>query len=199
MNCKKMITTANNLDTIFRIVEGFMKAFAVVFAVFVVLMKIFGEKLAMGTLSLDLDFVKLHLSGEYSMVAGSILNHIDIILITGCLSCIIIRYTLSAFRTILAPVKTGRPFGSEVPASLRKLAWIILAGGGLIQILGIAGRLLLANSLPMDAIFSSAAIESVEYVFTLDFGFVWMFCIVIFLSQIFEYGQQLQQESDETL
>lgn len=199
MNCKKMINTANHLDTLFRIAEGFMKAFAVVFAVFVVLMKVFGEKLAMGTLSLDLDFVKLHLSGEYSMAAGSVLNRIDIILITGCLSCIIIRYALSAFRTILAPVKAGRPFDSEVSASLRKLAWIILAGGGLIQILGIAGRLLMANSLPMDAIFSSAAIESVEYVFTLDFGFVWMFCIVIFLSQIFEYGQQLQQESDETL
>ena len=199
MNCKKMITTANNLDTIFRIAEGFMKAFAIVFAVFVVLMKIFKEKLVMGSVSLDLDFVKLHLSGEYGMVAGSVLNHIDIILIIGCLGCIAIRYALGALRNILAPVKTGRPFDREVPASLRKFAWIILAGGGLIQVLGIVGRVLLVNSMDMDAIFSSAAIESVEYVFTMDFGFVWMFCIVIFLSQIFEYGQQLQQESDETL
>ena len=199
MNCKKMITTANNLDTIFRIAEGFMKAFAIVFAILVVLMKIFKEKLVMSSVSLDLDFVKLHLAGEYGMVAGSVLNHIDIILITGCLSCIVIRYALSAFRSILASVKIGRPFDNKVPVSLRKLAWIILAGGGLIQVLGIVGRVLLANSLPMDTIFSSVAIESVEYVFTFDFGFVWMFCVVIFLSQIFEYGQQLQLESDETL
>ena len=199
MNCKKMITTANNLDTIFKIAEGFMKAFAIVFAILVVLMKIFKEKLVMSSVSLDLDFVKLHLAGEYGMATGSVLNRIDIILITGCLGCIAIRYALGALRNILAPVKIGRPFDKEVTDSLRKLAWIILAGGGLIQILGIVGQVLMVNSLDMDAIFSSSAIESVEYVFTMDFSFVWMFCVVIFLSQIFEYGQQLQQESDETL
>ena len=77
--------------------------------------------------------------------------------------------------------------------------WIILAGGGLIQLLGILGRVWLVKSLPMDVIFSSPAIASVEYVFTMDFGFVWMFFVVLLLSRIFEYGQVLQQESDETL
>lgn len=199
MNCRKMITTANNLDTIFRFAEGFMKAFAIVFAVFVVLLKVFREGVVTGSVSLDLDFVKLHLAGEYGMVTGSVLNHVDMILITGCLGCIAIRYALGALRSILAPVKNGRPFDREVSDGLRKLAWIILAGGGLIQILGMIGRTLLIHSLDLDAIFASAAIESVEYVFTMDFGFVWMFCVVMFLSQIFEYGQQLQQESDETL
>ena len=199
MNCRKIITTANNLDTIFRFAEGFMKAFAIVFAVFVVLLKGFREGVVTGSVSLDLDFVKLHLAGEYGMVTGSVLNHVDMILITGCLGCIAIRYALGALRSILAPVKNGRPFDREVSDGLRKLAWIILAGGGLIQILGMIGRTLLIHSLDLDAIFASAAIESVEYVFTMDFGFVWMFCVVMFLSQIFEYGQQLQQESDETL
>ena len=64
---------------------------------------------------------------------------------------------------------------------------------------GIAGRILLVNALPMDVIFSSPAIESVEYVFMFDFGFVWMFVVMILLARIFEYGQKLQQESDETL
>ena len=38
MDNKKMITTARNLDTIFKFTEGFMKAFGIVFAVFFVLM-----------------------------------------------------------------------------------------------------------------------------------------------------------------
>ena len=199
MDNKKMITTARNLDTIFRLTEGFMKAFSIVFAVFFVLMKIFKEKMVMGTFSLDLDFVKLHLAGEYGAVTGLVLNHIDIILISGCLGCIAIRYGLKVLHGILAPMKEGRPFDAEVPAGLRKLAWIILAGGALIQILGIVGRILLVNALPMDMIFSSPAIESVEYVFMFDFGFVWMFVMMILLARIFEYGQKLQQESDETL
>ena len=199
MKSKKMIAAAGKLDTFLKIVEGFMKAFAIVFAVFVVLMKIFGEKMVAGTFSLDLDFVKLHLAGEYGAAAGSLLSYIDIILITGCLSCIAIRYGLGVLRSVLAPAKEGRPFDGEATAGLRKLAWVILAGGGLIQLLGILGRVWLVKSLPMDVIFSSPAIESVEYVFTLDFGFVWMFFVVLLLSRIFEYGQVLQQESDETL
>lgn len=199
MSHQKIIKTAGNLDTVLKIAEGFMKAFAIVFAVFIVLLKLFGEKMVAGTLSLDLDFVKLHLSGQYGAITGPVLNHIDVILITGCLGCIAIRYALRVLRRILAPMKEGRPFDAEVPAGLRKLAWIILIGGGLVQVLGIVSRALLANALPMDVIFSSPAIESVEYVFTMDFGFVWMFCVVILLARVFEYGQQLQQESDETL
>ena len=176
-----------------------MKAFAIVFAVFVVLMKIFKEKMVVGAFSLDLDFVKLHLSGEYGAITGSVLNYIDMILITGCLGCIVIKYALGVLRSILAPMKEGRPFETEASVGLRKLAWVSLAGGGLIQALGIVGRILLARTLPMDVIFSSPAIESVEYVFTMDFGFVWMFCVMILLARIFEYGQRLQQLSDETL
>ena len=199
MSNKKMITTARNLDTILKIVEGFMMAFAIVFAVFVVLMKIFKEKMVTGTFSLDLSFVKLYLSEDYGNITDTLLNHFDLLLITGCVGCIAIRYALKVLRSILAPMKEGRPFDTEVSAGLRKLAWVILVGGGLVQAVSIVGGMLLAKNLPMDVIFSSPAIESVEYVFTMKFDFVWMFIGVMLLARIFEYGQQLQQESDETL
>lgn len=199
MKTKSMTTTAGNLDTILKFVEGFMKAFAIVFAVFWVLLKVFKEKLVSGSFSLDLDFVKLHLSGAYGNISGLVLNHIDVILITGCLGCIAIRYGIRFLRKILSPVKEGRPFDADVVLNLKKLAWVILIGGGVIQLLGILQRVLLVNALPMDVIFSSPAIESVEYVFTMNFGFVWVFCLIRFLAQIFAYGAQLQLESDETL
>ncbi len=200
MDNRKMITAAGHLDTVLRIMDGFMKAFAIVFAVFIMLMKFFREKMVVpGSLSLDLDFVKLHLAGEYGQVTGLFLNYIDVILISGILIGIAIRYGIRFLRKILEPMKEGRPFDAEVPVHLKKFAWVILIGGGLIQVMGIVGRALLARAMPMDAIFSSPAIESVEYVFTMDFGFVWLFCVVMFLARIFEYGQRLQQESDETL
>jgi len=43
------------------------------------------------------------------------------------------------------------------------------------------------------------AVEKLEYVFTVDFGFVAVFCVLMLLSYIFTYGQALQRESDETL
>ncbi len=199
MSNKKMITTARNLDTILKIAEGFMMAFAIVFAVCFILMKIFKEKMVMGTFSLDLSFVKLYLTDEYGDITGTLQNHFELLLIMGCVGGIVIRYVLKALRSILSPMKEGRPFDMEVSAGLRKLAWVILVGGGLIQAVNIIGGMLLAKNLPMDVIFSSPAIESVEYVFTMDFGFVWKFVVVMLLARIFAYGQQLQQESDETL
>ena len=118
MKTKSMTTTAGNLDTILKFVEGFMKAFAIVFAVFWVLLKIFKEKLVSGSFSLDLDFVKLHLSGAYGNISGLVLNHIDVILITGCLGCIAIRYGIRFLRKILSPVKEGRPFDADVVLNL---------------------------------------------------------------------------------
>ena len=199
MNNRKMITAAGNWDTMLRIVEGFMKAFAIVFAVFFVLLKIFREKMVAGNFTLDLDFVKLHLAEEYGQMGGLLLNHMDLVLISGILICIAIRYGIGYLRKVLAPMKEGRPFDGNTPVYLKKIAWVILIGGGLIQVLGIAGRAMMIRALPMDAIFVSAAIERVEYVFTVDFGFVCLACAVLLLSRIFEYGQRLQQESDETL
>ena len=197
MNNKKITTAAESLDKIFKIAEGFMTAFAIIFAVFAVLVLIFKEKMAEGSFSLDLDFVKIYLSGEYGI--GTPLPYIIMVLIIGCFGSIAVRFALKVLRGILKPIKEGRPFAEEVPGSLRKLAFIVLAGGGVTQIIGIFSRMMLTNELPMDVIFSSPAIESVEYIYTMDFGFVWMFCVLLLLSRIFTYGVQLQQESDETL
>lgn len=200
MDNKKMIATAGHLDTVLRISEGFMKAFAIVFAVFMVLVKLFGEKMVAGTFSLDLDFVKLHLTEAYGGIpAGLVTGQVEVVLITGCIGCIFIRYGIGFLRGILAPMKEGRPFDGAVPLNLKKFAWVYLIGSGLVQVMGMVQRALLARTLPMDAIFSSPAIDSVEYVFTMDFAFVWVFCVLRLLAQIFEYGQRLQLESDETL
>ena len=176
-----------------------MKAFAVVFAVFIVLMKVFGDKMVAGEVTLDLDFVKLHLAQQYGGISGLALNHIDVVLITGCVCCIVIRYGIRYLRGILAPVKEGRPFDGDVSANMKKFGWVILTGGAAVQVLGVVYRMLLARTLPMDEILSSSVIEKVEYVFTLDLNFVLVGCLILLLSRIFEYGHQLQQESDETL
>lgn len=52
---------------------------------------------------------------------------------------------------------------------------------------------------PAEQIVNMDVISKLEYTFTIDFTFVLAFCIVMFLSYIFSYGQILQKESDETL
>ena len=133
------------------------------------------------------------------MPSGLVRSQIEVILIAGLIGCIFLRYGIGFLRRILAPMKEGRPFDAEVPVCLKKFAWVLLAGSGLIQVVGLIERAMLIRALPMEEIFSSPAIDSVEYVFTMDFGFVWVFVVLQLLARVFEYGQRLQQESDETL
>jgi len=197
---KRMITTAEHLDRFCKIMAGFMKAGAIVCAVFAVLVLVFGELMYdTGHTTLDLDFVKLHLGQEYTGVNSAMIAYtITTLTVVGAVLYGIFR-GLHHLRLLLAPVKEGRPFEKEVSKQMRSIAWLILIIGAIVQISGIVSRIFLTHAFPIEAFFASPAVTKIEYVYTMDFGFVLMFCLVMFLSRIFEYGQQLQQESDETL
>lgn len=200
MNQKKMIATAEHLDRFCKITAVFMKACAIVCAVFAVLVLIFGKAMFdTGSTTLDLDFVKLHLAPEYQAVNPMMQAYVLTGLIAGAVVLFASYRGLEILRLILAPMKSGRPFEENVADNLKKLAWLILIIGAVIQIGGIAARIFITKAFPMEEFFVSSAVVELEYVYTMDFGFVLVFCIVMFLSYVFAYGQRLQQESDETL
>lgn len=200
MENKRFIKAAENLDTIAKIGTGCVRAASIVCGIFVILVLIFGEKVyALNSLSLDLDFIKIHMADEYLTTAAPLRFHAAIGLAAVAILCEMGHTILKLIRDILAPMKENRPFESNIPHDLRKIAWIVLIGGAVLQIAGIVERLILTRAFPMDEIFSSAAIAGYEYSFTIDFNFVLIFCVIMFLSYIFSYGQKLQQESDETL
>lgn len=200
MENKRFIKAAENLDTIAKIGAGCMRAASIVCIIFAILVLILDEKMyAPNSISLDLDFVKINLADEYQTADMPLRIHTIIGLAVVAILCEMGHFILRLIRNILAPMKEMRPFEENIPKDLRKIAWISLSSGALIQIAGIVERVMLTKAFPMDAILSSAAIAGYEYSFTINFNFVLIFCVIIFLSYIFSYGQKLQQESDETL
>lgn len=200
MKNEKLVKTANTLDTIAKVVGGFMQAAGIVCLVFAVLVLVFGGKMfAEGSLTLDLDFVKIHLAEEFQTVTGMVRLYAVVGLVAGMILCAMIYYGIRLARRILAAMKEGRPFEADVPANLKKTAWVVLAGGFLMQVLGVAERVIITKAYPMDAVFSSAAVDRLEYVFTMNFNFVIIFAVLMLLSYVFTYGLVLQKESDETL
>lgn len=200
MDNKKLIETANNLDIFAKIAGGFGKAIGIVCLIFIILVLILGEKIFVeGSLTLDLDFVKLHLADEFQIVTNLMKVYTILGLISASVICFIVYYIAALLRKILAPMKEGRPFEAHIPENLKKIAWAVIIGGGIGEILGVIERVLLVQAYPMEEIFSSSAITKLEYVFTIDINFLLIACVILFLSYIFSYGQLLQQESDETL
>ena len=197
---EKLSATAKNGDTIAKIVGSVLQVCAIVFLVFAVLVLILGEKMyEIGSLSLDLDFITLHLSSQYQTITDMMKLYTAASLVSAAVSFAVISWCIQLFRKILAPMMEGRPFDAIVPGTLKKAAWVVLAGGGLNQLLGIAGRFFATKAYPLDMVFASAAIQEWEFTFTVDYTFVLVFFVLMLLSYVFSYGVRLQQESDETL
>ena len=200
MSEKKMITTAKTFDTIAKACKGIFEAVGIVCGIFAVLVLFFGEKMfEIGNFTLDMAYIKLHLSESILPSIELIETFIIILLIALGVIFFMVSYGIKQFRNILAPMKEGRPFGADAPRKLRNIAWITLAGGFVFNVVSFVECMLLTKAYPMEQIFSSSAIEKVEFTYTMDFNFVLVFAAVMFLSYIFDYGQKLQQESDETL
>lgn len=200
MDNRKLINTAKNIDIIAKFVDGFMFAFAIVFVIFAVLVLLLGEKMfAPGSITLDIDFIKLYLADNYQVVTDALKLYVIMALVIGSMICLAIHYALKYLRNILSPMKEGRPFEKDVPVNLKKIAWIILISGALMEIISVIERLILTKAYPLEEVFSSVAVSKIEYTFTMDFNFIITFCIIMFLSYIFEYGIKLQIEADETL
>lgn len=196
----KLKRTAATLDTLVKVFGTIFKVVAIICAVFAILVLILGSRMYdTSSLTLDLDFITLELADGVNLSQTPMNAYAIVGLLAVCCICFIVSYIAVIIRKILAPMKDGRPFEADIPANLRKIAWLSLVVGIITQVSGIAERILLTFTYPIDDIFSSALISSWESTFTFDLSFVLIFLVIMFLSYIFAYGQKLQQESDETL
>ena len=200
MNNSKMVRVAKNLD-IFANVGGkitFAAGIACIVVAFLSL--ILGDRMfAGGALTLDLDFIKFYLNENICVNEQFVKLYVVAATLGGGIICFLVYYVSKVLRKILAPMKNGRPFETGISENLKRVGWIILIGGFLSELVGIVARILLIKAYSIDLLFTSASIAKTEFVFTMNFDYVLITCVVFFLSYIFTYGQVLQQESDETL
>ena len=200
MTYEKMKDTASAFELMAKVFGGIAIGCGVVCLIFAVLVPLLGDLVFVAdSATLNLDFLRFHLSEEYRTITGATKIYAVSSLLTSGILCFLLGYIARLLRAIFAPMKEGRPFGESAPKTLRRIAVAILVGGGLAAVMGVVERLLLMRAFPVEEIFDCTAITKIEYVFTVDLTFVLLAGVVFLLSYIFSYGQALQRESDETL
>lgn len=200
MNNSKMTRVAKNLDILANVTGKITAAAGILCIIIAVLTLIFGGKMfSDGAVTLDLDFVKFHLNNNADINEQFLKYYVFAATLGGGIICFLVYYISRLLRSILSPMKAERPFEAGTPECLKKVGWAILIGGFLSELVGILARALLIKAYSLGDLFSSAAIEKTDFVFTMQFDFVLIACAVFLLSYIFTYGQVLQQDADETL
>lgn len=201
----KLIKTASTLDIIFKILSIMLKiAFvACLVCVGIVLVgNLFdlpAEMIGSVDQVLDIGSLRLHVAEGYMPEPAGVLNWAAIMCALGAVMCFVTRLCVKTIRAILAPMKAGKPFASEISKNLQKLGWLSLIASVVVQALSAVGFLTMAAMNHIDQLLISEKITHVDVNVDIDLSVLIIPAVFFLLAYVFRYGEELQTLSDETV
>lgn len=124
----------------------------------------------------------------------------------GVLKCIgytvilaLLWYELTILKNVFRPMEQGLPFDGTVSAAIRKVAWIKLIEWVLGVAVCNADHYFLYQALDMPTLFSPDRVSACTVAPNYYVEDLVVFALLMLLSYVFRYGEELQKLSDETL
>ena len=197
--------TAKKLDKVLEIAHIVLGALAIACIVGVALiatayiLKLDPAMIGTGYENFDVGFLELEVAESYAPDKWLILLQAAITLLVSCRLMYDGRKGIGYIREILQPMKEEKPFDSVVSINLNKLARLSINLGILYNIIILSEQIITVFVYDLPGLLLSDKIIHVSSMFTVDLTFVIYWAILLLLSYVFRYGQQLQQLSDETL
>ena len=197
--------TAKKLNRILEIVHIVLGALAIACIVGVALiaaayiLKWDPAMIGAGYESFDLGFLELQIAPAYAPDKWLVLLQAAITLLVGCRLAYEGRRGVGYVREILQPMTEEKPFDSIVSTNLKKLARLSINLGILFNIIILADQIVAVFVYGLPDLLLSEKITHVGGMFTVDLTFLVYWAILLLLSYVFRYGEELQQLSDETL
>ena len=202
---KDLTKTASILDKILRILSVAIKigAAALVVGLGILaagfLFDLPPQMIGEGYEHADLGFITFTVAENYLPDHRIIWCELAMEMILSLICMVPAHFSVKAIRAILAPMKEGKPFHNTVSTNLRKLANCACSLGIGLNLLQIISKILLVKAYDLHLLLLSEKITHVEFMFNFDLSFLAVWTILLLLSYIFRYGEELQQLSDETI
>ena len=197
--------TAKKLDKVLEIVHIVLGALAIGFIVCVALiavayvLKLDPSMIGTAYENFDIGFLELTIAENYAPDKWIILLQAAITLLVSCRLMYEGRRGVGYIREILTPMKEEKPFDSIVSTNLKKLAKLSIVIGILYNIIILSEQIMTVFVYDLPGLLISEKISHVGGMFQVDLAFIVYWAILLLLSYVFRYGEELQQLSDETL
>ena len=197
--------TAKKLDKVLEIVHIVFGALAIACIVGVALIAVAyilkWDPAMIGTdyENFDIGFLELTIAKDYAPDKWLVLLQAAITLAVSCRLLYDGRRGVGYIREILRPMTEEKPFDTIVSTNLKKLAKLSISLGLLYNIIILSDQIMTVFVYDLPNLLISDKISHVGGMFNVDLTFVVYWAILLLLSYVFRYGEELQQLSDETL
>lgn len=187
----KLIGTAKKLDAFLTVLFWLLVA-SIVLIEGIVVITFWGNLSSDFIFAFSYDGIKIPTEGLDIKMLGNLLAYLGA---TAGVAMAMVCYGLHLIKKILAPMKQGLPFSSVVSINLKKLAWFSLACGIIDIVVSVLSQMYF-----LPTFVDAGVIETSSYVSsTGDLTFVLVAAFLFLFAYIFEYGETIQQQADETL
>lgn len=149
--------------------------------------------------SIGVGNVELKFEEEQVIELKYVTAEMIIVSVTVLLSIAIVCYIVSILRKILAPMIIGQPFAGTVSKDLKKLGIVVIVGGIGMDVLHAVLETAVFYMHDVVQLFLSDVVSGIKVQNTIDLTGVLVGVLVLMLSHVFRYGEELQQQADETL
>lgn len=202
MKMEKLKKTSRIIDGFVKAFRGIFLGFAIAAAVLLVLALILPQaqfdKLATTSYTfVDIGMVRVN-TGQELQLTGPVRLTVALMLVSAVVILLLGFWGLDLLHKILLPMCEGRPFEGGVSDKLRRLGWVSLFAGIVIQVLTYVVTLLEMKLYDLTALFAPGVVTGYTVEFELG-GALIAPVILLLLSHVFKYGEELQRQSDETL
>jgi len=197
--------TAKKLDKVLEIAHIVFGALAIACIVGVALiaaayiLRLDPSMIGTGYENFDVGFLELTVAESYAPDKWMILLQAAITLAVSCRLMYDARRGVGYIREILNPMKEEKPFDTIVSTNLKKLAKLSINLGILGNIIILSEQIMSVFVYDLPGLLISEKITQVGGMFNVDLTFLIYWAILLLLSYVFRYGEELQQLSDETL
>lgn len=203
----KMIKLARFLNKVFRVFRKIIIIFAIFIVLLLIILTVIQTESTDGNLFntsnsttfVDLGPITVKFVQGYSLDLSNTLTFAWFMAVIWVPTIGVIYYALGLIQKILTPMAEGSPFYPSIGVYIRKLSFACLALGIMQNIMQFLEVLFAIYVYDLYESIWNTQVASVTANFTFDIGFIVVFFILLLLSYVFSYGEELQKLSDETL
>ncbi len=197
---KKFCKLAKRIDIVARILFWLCAVVGIIVAIVIVFTPVFPDDFFTEmVVTINLGQLEMELAQEYNPSIDDLKLFFYSMSFLSLVASVFACCMIESIRKILKPMKEERPFENEVSMSVKKLSWIVLIGGMVMEIGYFITQTIEYQVFDFPNLFLSDKIVKCNQEYFFDGNFLVGFLILYLLSYVFRYGEELQIQSDETL